>query len=191
MPAVVMLLSLLLRAVSGSSGLATVLAAAPLAFCPRDVFGQSRAVNGPGCRSGKRSIVQTEMAGSSFSSFLPIQHDGGGATTEMSFARLQRMAGPIASERRARRFSLGAHCKQPACLRPQARTGHGCSQLPRPVTGKLQNGSGAYPGVFGQGPVAASSGIECQVVDVTSRPLRVTDCATQGRERDSTDGSRS
>jgi len=144
MTAVVMILSLLLRAVSGSSGLATVLAAAPLALCPRG-FRPARSdqrVNGPGYRSVKRNIVQTEMAGSSFSSFLPIQHDGGGATKAMSFARLQRMAGPIASERRVAshsRCTLQATCLASSASTYRSRT----SQLPRVFTGKLQNGSGA------------------------------------------------
>jgi hypothetical protein len=54
-------------------------------------------MGGPTAGAAKRNIVQTEMTGSSFSSFLPIQHDGGVATTEELFARLQQRAGSIAS----------------------------------------------------------------------------------------------
>jgi len=75
---------ILSKSVSGASTLLRALDAAPWASCPQ-VLRQAKS-QGATCWSNKRIFAQTEMTEPSFSSFLPIQHDGG-AATNLSFAR--------------------------------------------------------------------------------------------------------
>src|SRR3954451_22253835 len=76
--------SILVKLASGASTLLRALDAAPWASCPQVLRQPNRQC--ATCRSNKRSFAYTEMIESSFSSFLPIQHDGG-AATNLSFAR--------------------------------------------------------------------------------------------------------
>ncbi len=76
--------------------------------------------------AAKLNIVQAEMTGSPFSSFLPIQHDDGGGAPALRSSLLGRSN----SQNRWRRvlpLLHSVHSKQPICLRPQARTGHGAA----------------------------------------------------------------
>lgn len=145
----------------------------------------------PGYRSVKRNIVQMEMTGSSSSSFLPIQHDGGvrPQSNVVCSAAANGRTDFVGAARRF--FSLGAHCKQPARLRPQARTGHGPANYHEASPGSCRTAQGPIQecSVRTQSPRRREA--LCQAVDVTQQSLRVADCATQGRERDSTEGSRS
>jgi hypothetical protein len=89
----------------------------------------------PTCRSSKRNLVQMEMVGYSFSSLLPIRHDGEGRHHKRSFARLQRVAGPIASKWAA---AHSVQCKQPLASRLRARTGDGPANYPVRLSGQVQ-----------------------------------------------------
>jgi hypothetical protein len=113
------------------------------------VSGKPTTTNGPRCRSSvKRDFVWTEMTGSSFSSFLPIQHDGGAATTVCRLLGLRRLAGPIASK------CVAAHsvqCRQPP---PFARKRVPVTGQPITSTGSREGAAsaGEDPGGFRSGP---------------------------------------
>jgi hypothetical protein len=82
-------------------------------------------------------------------------------------------------------------CKQPLCLCSQANTGHRLANYLDRLPGKCSNSSGGIQVVSGQDPVAASSGIVCQVVNVTQRALPVPDGGTMKSELETTERSRS
>lgn len=136
--------------------------------------------NGISCRRNRPDLLPLHSSRSSMTAGAPPEKCRLLGCSEWQ-GRLRRSASQVA------RCALQATWLPSSASTYRSRT----SQLSRLVSGKLQNGSGAYPGVFGQGPVAVSSGIVCQAVDVTQRPLRMTDCATQGHQRDSIEGSRS
>jgi hypothetical protein len=105
-----------------------------------------------------------EMTGSSFSSFLPIQHDGGVAT-----ARGRSLGGRDSQDRLRRGAASVTRCyagnlypvvQKHAPVTSQPITTGGC----RASADKAQ---GIIQAVCGQDPVAAPSGIVCQAVDVT------------------------
>ncbi len=112
-------------------------------------------------RAAELNIVQAEMTGSPFSSFLPIQHDDRGDAPPLRRGLLgcSERAEPMASVLPLLHL---VHGKKPVCLRPQARTGRPrAKQWPRQMTGRLQNGPGECPGDYPDGfrsGVAVSSG---------------------------------
>lgn len=101
---------------------------------------------------------------------------------------LQQLAGRTASN------CVAAHsvqCKQPLPLCPQANTGHTPTNYLDRLPGKCSKRSVGIQVVSDQNLVAATSGIVCQVVNVTQRALPVPDGGTIERELETTERSRS
>jgi hypothetical protein len=129
------------------------------------------------------------MMGSFFSSFLPIQHDGGVATAR------GRLLGCSDSQGRSRRgaslltrhyaSNLYPFVKKHAPVTSQPITTGGCRASADKAQGVV------VQAVCGLNLVAAPSGIACWSVDVTQRAMRAADGATEEGERDATEGSRS
>lgn len=77
------------------------------------------------------------------------------------------------------------------CLCPQANTGHRLANYLDRLPAKRSNGGGGTQVVSGQDPAAASSGIVCQVVNVTQRALPVPGGGTIASELETTKRFRS
>lgn len=156
----------------GEASLESGLGGIGVGDCPRGwAFGilpagcpASQRPMGPTTGTTNGNLVQTEMMGSSFSSFLPIQHDGGVATAG------GRLLGCSDSQDRSRRGASSVTRCYASNLYPFVQKHAPVTSQPITTGGSrasADKAQGIIQEVCGQDPVAAPSGIVCQAVDVT------------------------